>query len=128
MAEILQARVEEILEMIYIDVKRAGFDDMVAAGLVLTGGTASLPGIVELSELVLRLPVRTGIPRRIHGLADSINSPAYATSVGLLNWAIAENGHSNGNGNGKLDFKLPGIELGGVFAAAGKWLKTLIPK
>jgi len=127
MAEILQARVEEILEMIYIDVKRAGFDDMVAAGLVLTGGTAALPGIVELSELVLRLPVRTGIPRRIHGLADSINSPAYATSVGLLHWAIAENGHSNGNGK-KMDLKLPGIEIGGVFAAAGKWLKTLIPK
>ncbi len=127
MAEILQARVEEILEMIYIDVKRAGFDDMVAAGLVLTGGTAALPGIVELSELVLRLPVRTGIPRRIHGLADSINSPAYATSVGLLHWAIAENGHSNGFGR-KMDIKLPGIELGGVFAAAGKWLKTLIPK
>jgi cell division protein FtsA len=128
MAEILQARVEEILEMIYIDVKRAGFDDMVAAGLVLTGGTAALPGIVELSELVLRLPVRTGVPLRVHGLADSINGPAYATSVGLLNWAIAENGHSNGKSNGNLNFKLPGVELGGVFAAAGKWIKTLIPK
>jgi cell division protein FtsA len=128
MAEILQARVEEILEMIYIDVKRAGFDDMVAAGLVLTGGTAALPGIVELSELVLRLPVRTGVPLRVHGLADSISGPAYATSVGLLNWAIAENGHSNGKSNGNLNFKLPGVELGGVFAAAGKWIKTLIPK
>src|SRR2546428_106876 len=53
-AEILQARVEEILEMIYIDIKRAGFDDMIAAGLVLTGGTAELHGIAELSELVLR--------------------------------------------------------------------------
>lgn len=128
MAEILQARVEEILEMIYIDVKRAGFDDMVAAGLVLTGGTAALPGIVELSELVLRLPVRTGVPLRVHGLADSINGPAYATSVGLLNWAIAENGHSNGKGNGNLNFKLPGIELGGALAAAGKWVNKLIPK
>ncbi len=56
MAEILQARVEEILEMIYIDVKRAGFDDMIAAGLVLTGGTAALPGIAELSELVRTYP------------------------------------------------------------------------
>jgi len=126
-AEILQARVEEILEMIYIDVKRAGFDDMIAAGLVLSGGTACLPGICELSEMVLRMPVRAGVPRGIHGLADSLNSPAYATSVGLLQWAKQENGHSNGNGH-KREFNLPSIELTGVMEAARKWLKTLIPK
>src|SRR3990172_8818322 len=61
-AEILQARVEEILEMIYIDAKRAGFDEMVAAGLVLTGGSASLPGIDELAGEGLRLPVRIRPP------------------------------------------------------------------
>jgi len=129
-AEILQARVEEILEMIYIDVKRAGFDDMIAAGLVLSGGTASLTGINELSEMVLRMPVRTGIPRKIHGLADSLNGPAYATSVGLLHWAAQENGHNgNGNGNGhKSPFRLPELEFSGVLASAQKWLKTLIPK
>ncbi len=125
-AEILQARVEEILEMIYIDVKRAGFDDMVAAGLVLTGGTAAIPGIVELSELVLRMPVRTGIPRRIYGLADSLNSPAYATSVGLLQWAAIES-EPNGNGN-KPNLKMPSVNVGGFVGAAGRWLKTLIPK
>lgn len=125
-AEILQARVEEILEMIYIDVKRAGFDDMIAAGLVLSGGTASLPGICELSEMVLRLPVRAGVPRGIHGLADSLNGPAYATSVGLLHWAKAEvgqNGHTP-----KRELRLPAIELHGAFESARKWLKTLIPK
>jgi cell division protein FtsA len=125
-AEILQARVEEILEMIYIDVKRAGFDDMVAAGLVLSGGTASLPGICELSEMVLRLPVRTGVPRGIHGLSDSLNSPAYATSVGLLHWAKMENG---GNGHKpRRELNLPAFELSGVFESARKWLRTLIPK
>lgn len=127
MAEILQARVEEILEMIYIDVKRAGFDDMVAAGLVITGGTAALPGIVELSEMVLRLPVRTGLPRGIHGLADSLNSPAYATSVGLLRWAVNEE-HQNGNGHKKPEIKLPGVDISNMMAAAGKWIRTLIPK
>jgi cell division protein FtsA len=127
-AEILQARVEEILEMIYIDVKRAGFDDMVAAGLVITGGTAAIPGIVELSELVLRMPVRTGVPRRIHGLADSLNSPAYATSVGLLQWAAAEAAPS-GNGR-RPNIKLPNVNVNvnGFLGAAGRWLKTLIPK
>lgn len=128
-AEILQARVEEILEMIYIDVKRAGFDDVVAAGLVLSGGTAALMGINDLSELVLRMPVRTGIPRGIHGLSDALNSPAYATSVGLLHWAAQE---TNGNGNGHKEngagLKLPEFELKGVLAAAQKWIKTLIPK
>jgi cell division protein FtsA len=125
-AEILQARVEEILEMIYIDVKRSGFDDMVAAGLVLTGGTAALPGLVELSELVLRMPVRSGVPKRIHGLADALNSPAYATSVGLLHWA-AEDAVPTSNGH-KPEIKLPNVKLDGVLGAAGKWLKTLIPK
>ena len=126
-AEILQARVEEILEMIYIDVKRAGFDDMVAAGLVFTGGTAALPGLVELTELVLRMPVRIGIPRRIHGLADSLNGPAYAASVGLLHWALQEEEPPT-NGNGKFDLHLPNVNVTGFAAAAGKWLKTLIPK
>jgi cell division protein FtsA len=127
-AEILQARVEEILEMIYIDVKRAGFDDMVAAGLVITGGTAGIPGIVELSELVLRMPVRTGVPRRIHGLADSLNSPAYATSVGLLQWAAAEAAPS-GNGR-RPNIKLPNVNVNvnGFIGAAGRWLKTLLPR
>jgi len=126
-AEILQARVEEILEMIYIDVKRAGFDDVVAAGLVLSGGTAALTGINDLSELVLRMPVRTGIPRGIHGLADALNSPAYATSVGLLHWAAQETS-GNGHKDGGAGLKLPELELKGVLAAAQKWFKTLIPR
>src|SRR5207244_7075702 len=91
-AEILQARVEEILEMIYIDVKRAGFDDMVAAGLVLSGGTAGLPGICELSEMVLRLPVRAGVARGSQRVSDSLNYPASPANAGLVRWASAEIG------------------------------------
>jgi cell division protein FtsA len=124
MAEILQARVEEILEMVYMDVRRAGFDEMIAAGLVLTGGTASLPGIDELAEQVMRMPVRTGVPKEIHGLADTLNSPAYATAVGLLRWASRENGH---NGHKPLAFKSP-IEFKGVWENIRQWLKALIPQ
>ncbi|MBI1885090.1 MAG: cell division protein FtsA [Chloroflexi bacterium] len=124
-SEILQARVEEVLEMVYMDVKRAGFDEMIAAGLVLTGGTASLPGLDELAEQVLRMPVRIGMPRGIHGLADSLNGPAYATSVGLLHWDISHNGH---NGHKPRHFKAPNIELGGVWENMRKWLKALIPQ
>ncbi len=125
-AEILQARVEEILEMIYIDAKRAGFDEMVAAGLVLTGGSASLPGIDELAEQVLRMPVRIGLPRGIHGLADSLNSPAYAASVGLLHWSIMENGH-NGHHKPGFNLKTP-FEFKGVLETARRWLRALIPQ
>ena len=124
-AEILQARVEEILEMIYIDAKRAGFDEMVAAGLVLTGGSASLIGIAELAEQVLRMPVRIGKPKGIHGLADTLNSPAYAASVGLLHWSIMENGH-NGHKPG-FSFKSP-LQLKGVLETARRWLRALIPQ
>jgi cell division protein FtsA len=127
-AEILQARVEEILEMIYIDVKRAGFDEMAAAGIVLTGGTASLPGLVELSELVMRLPVRTGVPKGVHGLADSVNSPGYAAAVGLLQWAAADSDTNGNNSRMKPNLKMPNLPIGGFVGAAGKWLKTLIPK
>jgi cell division protein FtsA len=129
-AEILQARVEEMLEMVYSDVKRAGFDERVAAGAVLTGGTASLPGIVDLAEIVMCMPVRVGIPTHVQGLSDSLNGPAYATSVGLLRWAMEEEGPiaHNGNGNGRHEsaLKLPAME--GVMGAAGKWIKTLIPR
>lgn len=124
-AEILQARVEEVLEMIYIDVKRAGFDDMIAAGLVLSGGTAGLHGIAELAELVLRIPVRTGVPQGIHGLADSLNSPAYATSVGLLHWAMRANGH-NGHAP-RRQLRLPDLQPRGLLEAMRKWFKALIP-
>jgi len=125
LAEILQARVEEILEMIYIDAKRAGFDEMIAAGLVLTGGTAGLHGIDELAEQVLGMPVRTGVPKGIHGLADTLNSPAYATGVGLLRWSIMSNGH-NGH-KPTFSFKSP-FQFTGVVETARRWLKALIPQ
>ena len=124
-AEILQARVEEILEMIYIDAKRAGFDEMIAAGLVLTGGTANLPGIDELAEQVLRMPVRIGVPKGIHGLSDTLNSPAYAASVGLLRWSVLENGH-NGH-KPSFNFKSP-FDLSALAETARRWLKALIPQ
>jgi len=123
-SEIIQARLEEILEMIYLDVKRAGFDEMIAAGLVLTGGTASLPGLDELAEQVLRLPVRIGLPKGIHGLADTLNSPSYATSVGLLRWSL---GQESQNGHRPLPFKPP-LEFNGAWESLRKWLKALIPQ
>ncbi len=88
--EVIQARVEEILEMVMTEMKRAVHDDIMSAGLVLTGGTAKLAGIEKLAEEVTSLPARTGVPRNIHGLTDTLTDPAYATSVGLLQWVVRE--------------------------------------
>ena len=92
LCEILQARSEEIIEMIFREVRQAGYDEMISAGLVLTGGSANLPGFVELAQDVLSMPVRIGYPVGLGGLADSLSNPAYATGVGLLHWAMRDGG------------------------------------
>jgi cell division protein FtsA len=89
-AEIIQARVEEICEMVMREARRAVPDDILSAGLVLTGGTANLAGITPLAEQVTGLPARVGAPRNLQGLIDTLCDPAYATSVGVLQWAVHE--------------------------------------
>lgn len=86
LAEVIEARAEEILTLILREVKRSGYDGLLAAGLVLCGGSAELMGFKELATQVLRLPVRVGTPHDLQGLTDVLESPAYATSVGLLLW------------------------------------------
>ena len=83
LAEIIQARVEELFEMVHEEIKKSGYDGLLPAGLVVTGGTAELPGILDVAGQILDLPARMGSPLGLHGLADSISRPAYATSVGL---------------------------------------------
>jgi cell division protein FtsA len=84
LAEILEPRMEEIFTLAQQDLGRSGYEDMVAAGVVLTGGTTLLEGGVELSEQVFNLPVRCGLPKRIGGLVDVVNNPMYSTGVGLV--------------------------------------------
>ena len=88
LCEIIALRLEEILDMIQREVKRSGYDGLLPAGVVFTGGTSELPGLTELSRRVLQLPVRVGHPRRLGGLVETISGPAYAASVGLLLWAL----------------------------------------
>ncbi len=86
LAEVLEARAEEILTLVLREVKRSGYDGLLAAGLVLCGGSAELAGFKDLAGRVLDLPVRVGVPHSLQGLTDVLESPAYATSVGLLLW------------------------------------------
>lgn len=90
LCEIVYARVDEILETIAQDMRRNGLESLMSAGVVLTGGTASLRGLRQVAEQKLGLPVRVGTPQRLHGLVEAISSPAYATSVGLLIWGQKE--------------------------------------
>ncbi len=86
LAEIIEARTEEIFQLILQEIKRSGYDGLLPAGVVVTGGTAQLRGLRELGRQVLSLPVRIGQPHSISGLIDTVDSPAYATPVGLLLW------------------------------------------
>ena len=86
---IIEARVEEIFDLALQEIKRSGYDGLLPAGMILTGGTSLLPGIRQLASKVLGMPVRTAQPEKLLGLADKLNSPAYSTSVGLLSWAAA---------------------------------------
>lgn len=90
LAEIIEARTEEIFGLILKEVKRSGYDGLLPAGLVLCGGTADLSGIHELGQEILDMPVRVGAPRGLRGLVDVLNDPAYATSVGLLLWGLRQ--------------------------------------
>jgi len=104
MAEIIEARVEEIFSLLHQEIRRSGYDGLLPAGLVLTGGSSALRGMPELASRALGMPVRLGKPEKLTGMVDKLQSPAYATSVGLLRWAVlmsevlpqkeSENGHA----------------------------------
>jgi cell division protein FtsA len=84
LAMVIEARVTELFEMVQTEIKRSGYDGLLRAGVVLTGGCALLPGIREVAQQVLNVPVRIAKPEKITGMADALRSPAFSTSVGLL--------------------------------------------
>jgi len=84
LAEIIEPRVEEILTLVQNEVSRTGFGNLIASGIILTGGSTILEGMPELAEQIFNLPVRRGTPTGIGGLVDMVNSPMYATGVGLV--------------------------------------------
>jgi cell division protein FtsA len=84
LAMIIEARIEEVFALVMQEIKRSGYDGLLPAGAVLTGGTSNLPGIREVANRVLQMPVRLAQPERVSGMADAVRSPAYSTMVGLL--------------------------------------------
>lgn len=84
LSEVIEPRVEELYSLVQAELRRSGFEEQISSGLVLTGGSSALKGMVELAEEVFHMPVRVGVPEYVGGLSERVRSPRYATSVGLL--------------------------------------------
>lgn len=84
LAEVIEPRYEELLGLVQAELRRSGFEDLIAAGVVLSGGTAKMEGAVDLAEEIFHAPVRLGSPEYVAGLSDVVRNPIYATGVGLL--------------------------------------------
>jgi cell division protein FtsA len=89
LCEISRARVEELMRLVVLELPRSDYARLIPAGIVITGGGANMPGIVELTQSIARLPVRIGLPPALNGVSNALlNDPAYATSVGLVLWKM----------------------------------------
>ena len=84
LAEVVEPRYEELFTLVQAELRRSGFEDLCAAGVVITGGTAKMEGVVELAEEIFHMPVRLGVPQGVAGLVDVVRNPIYSTGVGLL--------------------------------------------
>jgi len=117
--QVLQARAEELIELIVAEARRSGYDGMLPAGIVLTGGGAQLQRFDELLRDDLGLPVRIGIPGGLGGLTDSLDSPAYATAVGLLRWGIRYGGRPPESSSSD--------DTTSLYERFRRWLRELLP-
>lgn len=111
-AEVVEARYEELFSLIKGELQRGGYEDVIASGIVLTGGSSQLEGVVELAERVFEMPVNIGTPRNVAGLTDIVSNPIYATGVGLLVYGREE---------GSRDRRE--TKPGGVLARIGQWFR-----
>ena len=95
LAEVVEPRYEELLGLVQGELRRSGFEDACAAGVVLTGGTSKMEGVVELAEEIFHMPVRLGVPQHVNGLSEVARNPIHATGVGLLLYGQQRRQHPN---------------------------------
>ncbi len=84
LAEVVEPRVEELYGLVLADLRRSGFEDVIGSGIVLTGGSAKMEGMIDLAEEVFHMPVRLGVPQYVGGLSGAVHNPIFATGVGLV--------------------------------------------
>ena len=88
LADVVQPRYEELYNLVQAELRRSGYEELIAAGMVLTGGTAQMEGAVELAEEIFHMPVRLAKPHKAQGPSGLLDNPTYSTCVGLLNYAL----------------------------------------
>src|SRR4029079_14683846 len=121
--QILQARAEEVIELIYNEIRRSGYEGLLPAGVVITRRAQELPRFDELMRDMLGIPARVGSPSELTGLSDSIDSPPYATGVGLLRWG-ARPGMAMLNSTGSSPER---NGLGSSYERFKAWLREFLP-
>jgi cell division protein FtsA len=127
-AEIIEARLEEIFNLVNKELKAIGKDKLLPAGAILTGGTAKLPGAVDLAKSILGLPAQTGFPMPLGGLVDKVDEPSYATVVGLVLWGLENMPISRKSGymKGKIASNISG-GMEDTVTSIKKWLGKFLP-
>jgi cell division protein FtsA len=90
LAEVIEPRVEELYSLVQTELRRSGFEDLLSSGIVITGGSSALHGMVELGEEIFHMPVRLGLPRYVGGLSDVVKTPRFSTGVGLLLYGLEQ--------------------------------------
>ncbi len=116
LAEVVEPRYEELLNLVQAELRRSGFEDLIAAGIVMTGGSSKMEGVVELSEEIFHMPVRLGSPQYVSGLVDVVRNPIYATGVGLLLFGDQHRGDHGGD-------SVVGGNAKGVWERMKNWFK-----
>ncbi|MDE3077350.1 MAG: cell division protein FtsA, partial [Chloroflexota bacterium] len=122
LCEIIEARVEEIFQLVREELRASGMLGLLPAGAVLTGGSAQLDSIADVAARILDMPVRIGVPGELEGLVDTIASPAFATGVGLVRWGFS---HAALGGAVYEDTSSP--RSNDVYARVKGWLKAFLP-
>lgn len=113
LAEVVEPRYDELFTLIQAELRRSGFEELVAAGIVLTGGASRMEGVIDLAEEIFHMPVSLGLPRNVAGLKDIVRNPVYATGVGLLQYGK------------QREEEIPGrsrLRRSGMFNRVKKWL------
>lgn len=90
LAEVIEPRVEELYMLVQAELRRSGFENLLSSGIVITGGSSTMQGMVELGEEIFHMPVRLGLPRYVGGLSDVVKTPRFSTGVGLLLYGLEQ--------------------------------------
>ncbi len=113
LAEVVEPRYDELFTLIQAELRRSGFEELVASGIVLTGGASKMEGVIDLAEEIFHMPVSLGLPRNVVGLKDIVRNPVYATGVGLLQYGKQREEEISGRGR---------LRRSGMFNRVRKWL------